>query len=594
MGKGIRHFMWGYQVSFRALKEVEAERVLRRLDKRFKPEVFLVGIRARDARGNFIACVEPEDDFWIQSDDFDGVPAIAERILSTYPESGILQSNPIVQQQQNEALWKRSIRDAIHQVIESHPSTPHDITFRVSYPARVDNYWVSVALGVQSSVLGAYPSLNRSSVNVIHEYRPTPVAVSFIDATVTELLGQATEDLLRPDPGSGLYGRDADDFLRRAGDKFAQGVAARVDPMCIEGADGLFRSLNMISSLRYEKAVGAGRLLLGRREHPSVAEQVSFASPTALNNYRAVRKLVELASDDLPLFCNPERVFGLANIQTYRDGDEDLFQVEILGQHHWELRHNGKALMRVQYGLPSLPKLPFDEEKFRSDLRRIFLGIGGEDVDRLVALARTAERESHGTMLVITEAAETEAARLAPQGTPISPCQLSPELLKHLTPIDGALILSPTGVCHAIGTILDGKATQNGDPGRGARFNSAIRYYEAVEDRCIILVVSSDGGVDFVPNPRPAIRRSAVDEAINKIQELRNAKRLNKRLYSSTLDWLDDHRFYLTEQDCEILNPNVEEIEKRIHAEDPLAVSLVRQAFSPHLSIHDRFYYLPE
>jgi hypothetical protein len=277
MTKGITHFMWGYQQSFRILKEVEAERVLQRLDKRFKPAVFLVGILASDARGNFIASVEPEDDFWIQSEDFDDVPAISERILPTYPESGILQSNPIVQRQEDRALWKRSIRDAIGQVIESHPSTPRDMTFRVSYPARVDNYWISVVLGVQSTVLLAYPSLTRSSVNVIHEYRPTPVAVSLIDAVIVELLRQATDDLLRPDPGSGLYSRDPDDFLRKAGDKLVQGVAARVDPTCIEGMDGLFRSLNVISSLRYEKAAGVGRLLLARREHPSVAEQVTFA-----------------------------------------------------------------------------------------------------------------------------------------------------------------------------------------------------------------------------------------------------------------------------------------------------------------------------
>ena len=93
----------------------------------------------------------------------------------------------------------------------------------------------------------------------------------------------------------------------------------------------------------------------------------------------------------------------------------------MLGHHHWELDHGGQVLMRVQYGLPSLPNLPFDEDKFRTDLPRVFQGITATNIDRLVDLVRIAERETHGTMLVITEAAARESERLAPQGTPVGP-----------------------------------------------------------------------------------------------------------------------------------------------------------------------------
>jgi hypothetical protein len=186
--------------------------------------------------------------------------------------------------------------------------------------------------------------------------------------------------------------------------------------------------------------------------------------------------------------------------------------------------------MRVQYGLPSLPKLSFDEDKFRVDLPRIFRSISATDVERLVGLVRAAEKEIHGTMLVITEAAAIEAARLAPQGTRVTPFQLDAKVLKNLTPIDGAIILDQTGVCHAIGTILDGKATENGNPSRGARYNSAIRYFESVESPCLIVVVSSDGGVDFVPNPLPAIRRSLVDSAIEVMLGFERADKISYTL----------------------------------------------------------------
>jgi hypothetical protein len=120
--------------------------------------------------------------------------------------------------------------------------------------------------------------------------------------------------------------------------------------------------------------------------------------------------------------------------------------------------------MRVQYGMPYLPRLSLNVQKFRTDLRRIFHGITDPDIDRLVDLVTAAEQGPHGTLLIISEAAAAEAERPKTQGTPIQPFQLTAEMLGHLTPIDGAVILDPRAECYAIGTILDGIATENGIP----------------------------------------------------------------------------------------------------------------------------------
>jgi hypothetical protein len=70
----IDHFMWGYQPHFRINCKFVAERLFLTLDKRFRPTIFLVGILENPEMPNrFPACVEPEDDFWIQSDEFDRV-----------------------------------------------------------------------------------------------------------------------------------------------------------------------------------------------------------------------------------------------------------------------------------------------------------------------------------------------------------------------------------------------------------------------------------------------------------------------------------------------------------------------------------------
>lgn len=194
-------------------------------------------------------------------------------------------------------------------------------------------------------------------------------------------------------------------------------------------------------------------------------------------------------------------------------------------------------------------------------------------------------------MLVITEAAAAEAARLAQQATPVTPFLLDTDILQNLTPIDGAIILDPQGFCHAIGAILDGKATASGDPSRGARYNSAIRYYEAAEAPSVVVVVSSDGGVDFIPNPLPVVRRSLIDSAIATIVDLQSASEVRRELYRQTLDWLDDHRFYLTEEDCKTLNEAIEKLEERIRSEDKAMIWVVRTPFKPNPAMDPALYY---
>ncbi len=591
MSRGIEHFMWGYQPHFRAHQECDAELLFQKLDKRFKPEVFLVGILDYGVTKRFPACVEPEDEHWITSEDFDDVRTIAEAIRRTYPEAEMFQSHPLAQKRQEDDLLKRSIRDAVLRVIESHPSRPGEMKFYVSYPARIDCYWVSVVLGLQTDALNAYPALHQGSVKM-HEFRHIPVAVSLIDAAVSVFLQEATGELLRPDPGLGSVGRELEEMLRSAGDAFMRGLACRTDMSCIEGMHGIYRAVTTAASLRYEKAAGKGRIILARKHHPAIKEVVSLVAPVKLKAYRTVRKLLELASDELPLYCDPDQAYGLAMQLGYDSTLEDLFTVEIKGHHHWELSHADQVLMRVQYGVPTVPHLPFDEQKLRLDLRRIFRQITAEDSERLIGFVRTAERESHGTMLVITEAAQIEAARLSSQGTPVQPLTLDATTLRNLTPIDGAIIMNPAGVCYAIGTILDGQATDKGDPGRGARFNSAVRYYESITAPCMIVVVSSDGGVDFIPDPMPMINRAVIDDAIALLSGFETAANVPRRRYRMTLDLLDRHRFYLMEEDCNLLNPLIERIETRVRREDESQIWGVRSPYKPNPQMNAALYYL--
>ena len=82
--------VWKYQRHFRAAAKHFAEGVFKALDQLFEPQLFLVGILADHTEERFPACVEPEKDFWIDAERFNGVLALAQNLIPAYPETGLL------------------------------------------------------------------------------------------------------------------------------------------------------------------------------------------------------------------------------------------------------------------------------------------------------------------------------------------------------------------------------------------------------------------------------------------------------------------------------------------------------------------------
>jgi DNA integrity scanning protein DisA with diadenylate cyclase activity len=159
--------------------------------------------------------------------------------------------------------------------------------------------------------------------------------------------------------------------------------------------------------------------------------------------------------------------------------------------------------MRVNYGQPVLPKMRIDKSKFETNLRRIFEQIRPKEISYLWDLMIEASEQKHGTMVVVSTGAEGEAKRLQKQATGIEPIKLTPQIVKSVTSIDGAVLIDTTSTCYAIGVILDGLASKHGTPSRGARYNSAIRYVETSQYPCIAIVISEDGTIDLIPDLMP-------------------------------------------------------------------------------------------
>jgi hypothetical protein len=586
----ITHFIWGYQKHFRVSHEHCAQQLFLHLDPELEPSIFIVGIRAATSDKPFPACIEPEDEFWIQSEDLDHTLEMAAALRAEYPEAQMFHSHPLAQQREDETLDRRAIRDTILSLIENHSNKPADVRHWVSFPVMINGYWVAVVLELRKSVIARYPSLKSESC-ALHEFRSIPIPESLISAAAQEFLRHSTEELSKPEPALDMN-VDVEDLLRRAGQRMTEGIVLRIEQNLVEGYHHLFRDLTLISSLNYERSPASGTILLARKDDARVLRSISFASPTHRSKHRSIRKLLELTATGSMLHSTTEDVLGLAQLESYDPVNEDVYEARILGHHRWQLVHAEQVLMQVSYGLPSLQKAPLDPTRLIGDLKRLFPDIDPADAGRIVELVETVSNRATGALLIVTPDAEIEATRLSAQATPIAPTPLTPALITQLTAIDGAILLTPTAEAHAIGTILDGIATSNGDPGRGSRYNSAVRYVESRPTPCLAIITSDDGGIDFVPALLPVIRRDLVDEAIASLEQAAIAEAIPATRYRNARNWLDSNRFYLLPEDCDRVNELLPKLEKRLRAQESSSVWPSFPPFAPHPDMDPTLYYV--
>ncbi|MEX1104323.1 MAG: diadenylate cyclase, partial [Dehalococcoidia bacterium] len=165
---------------------------------------------------------------------------------------------------------------------------------------------------------------------------------------------------------------------------------------------------------------------------------------------------------------------------------------------------------------------------------------------------------------------------------------LTSELLERYMKVDGAVLIDPTGVCHAFGVILDGATDRGGDPARGSRYNSAVRY-QATAGRAptVVFVTSEDGDVSTVPSPRPRIRRQVVLDAITRLEEAFASPEEPAR-FADAFKHVRRLQFYLSEDQCNLVNDlaNAEE-KRRMEASD---MAVVWPELTPHPDLDESFF----
>jgi DisA bacterial checkpoint controller nucleotide-binding len=273
-------------------------------------------------------------------------------------------------------------------------------------------------------------------------------------------------------------------------------------------------------------------------------------------------------------------IVGFGSLQDF--GATPVFRAVFTGHYRWALYVNDTLLMNCAFGVPSVPQPRLTATAFSSNIRRVLPDLTSDQGEALWEAVSAAMDQRHGTMLVVSDAASSEAQRLRSQAITIEPIKLSSSLVARISGIDGAILVDRDCNCHAIGVILDGIATNAGDPSRGARFNSALRYIECSPAPAVCLVVSEDGYVNMIPTLRRQIKKQDIEYHIELL------KTLTSDNYHKTRSWLEDHRFYLTSEQCDVVNTEL----TRIQAEPQEVgeIRIITSVFNPDPEMNESYY----
>ncbi len=259
--------------------------------------------------------------------------------------------------------------------------------------------------------------------------------------------------------------------------------------------EGTWDHINILSTLKYEGSQNNGSIVFINGHTPNLL--LSLEKPVELSNYRQIRKLLQMSRLGHFLLVDANYMaigFG------YIHSEEPIYRIDFLDHLSWKLYLGDEEFLSCYNLLPLLPNIGSNVIKLRYQLKQTF-GHTTYNENLLMEIIEEAKFQRKGTMIVVNENAKEEATRLETSSIKIQPTQFTQNQIKMITGIDGAVIIDINGYCHAIGSILDGFATDNGDPSRGARFNSAIRYLNTQKNSdtpCLIAVISEDRYIDII------------------------------------------------------------------------------------------------
>lgn len=557
------HIIWEHQQHCQISLQLAAEELFNSLDERFAPKVFLIAVRIKPTADlPFVSLECPDCEYSVY--DFLPLKAISK---------------------QDQVSATDDYTKEIQRILRSHPNGRKNENF-ISAAIEIDGYMVYVVTELNKKILNTYHYLSKDTLP-----NGQQISRSFIESVIKVYLDASANALKAKSQSEfNVLSKSRDELVSKAGHDFMTTIS--MSTQNTNSLHVLFDACNTISSLKYEGEEGFGKMVIARKDHPNVKVTMQLENPIHIKDFRRMRKFLELADNNQMMLSDSVLIYGLCQLKgKYNRHDESLFIIHFTKHFHWEVVHHHHIILSVAFRMPELYNEKISREKFFSSLKRLFYGINKARMNVLWEATMEATKQKHGTILAISSAADQEAIRLNSQCFKIKPVKINKDIIHQITSIDGAVLIDTDCTCHAIGVILDGIATENGDSSRGARYNSAVRYYEFMDTKAqtILVVISEDGTIDLIPDLKPQIRHALITRHIKALARLRQSDIFLRKSFNKLMEFFQQHNFYLSHEECIQVNELCRNIEFKYKYNND-GVKMIWNNLVPHKDMNEAYY----
>lgn len=328
----------------------------------------------------------------------------------------------------------------------------------------------------------------------------------------------------------------------------------------------LLEKLNDISLLKYEGKNISGRIVFCNKQiHKDIINfKLKFQEKISLKSSRQIRKILEMSDIKFFLIGDYDYIYGMGSFKNLENiKEQKIFAIDFKESRHYLMyeiytekfiqNYNSKTLSQhiefktkktlianIKNNLPKSYETRYSQSALEETLNDILTTLKVEKkdiklkIDQIKKILNIAKEQKKGTMLVFlpSEIAKSEIKKLNQSAIVLdSPVKILESIYK-ITSIDGAVLLDYNCNCFGIGVILDGLSDKDlGDPSRGARYNSALKYInkENLKKKCLIIVISEDGMIDILP------KRNDISSKSNKYLLERN-KQINTSNWKKVIE----------------------------------------------------------
>ncbi|WP_316830171.1 DNA integrity scanning protein DisA nucleotide-binding domain protein [Pedobacter aquatilis] len=568
------NLIWDEQLHCQISLQLAAEELFDSLDEHLYPKVFMIGIRINHNTYRPFINLECKDcDYCIA--DFLNLQAIPDIIVPVPKDTEIVS-----------AYLTNAYLSEIQRILRKHPKSATVESF-ISNPAYINGYLVFVVTELNKAAMNTYYTLTKDFSSADLDFK---ISRSFIESIIKAYLKASTNALKAKSQSEfKILSKSRDELVSSAAHDFMVTVSAAGH--CPRPLHILYDACNTISSLKYEGEEGLGKMIIACKNHKNVELTIALEEPIHIKDFRKVRKFLELADHKNLLVSDSVFIYGLGKITgKYNYHDESLFIIHFTKHFHWEVLHHDKIMLSVAFRMPGFYSEQINKEKFYSTLNRVFKVIQKEKIHKLWDITIAATKQKHGTILVISDSAKDEAERLIEQSFKIKPVGLTKNAVQQVTSIDGAILLDTQCFCYGIGVILDGIASNYGDSSRGARFNSAVRYYEFMQQKTgiVIVVISEDGMINLIPELKPQVMHSNILKKIEELKALVNTNHGDRRRFNIIMEFFNQHSFYFNEEECSTINGLKATLEHKYRFID--GVKMIYDNFEPNKKMNSSYY----